>query len=70
MPQPPNKQLEKTLVAYVKTALAQGRDVEIPGLGRFTVVHHSASLRTDEKGAPVLVPPRDEIVFVPTDISS
>lgn len=70
MPHPSPEHVEKTLVTCVRAALAQGQDVEIPGLGRFTVVHHSAGLRTNASGATELVPPRDEIVFVPTDTSS
>lgn len=57
--------LEPVVAHYIKTALAEGRAVEIPGWGMLSVVHHSASLRTNAEGKAELVPPRDEIVFTP-----
>lgn len=58
-------QLKETLADVVREALANGQDVQLPGLGTLRVVHKPSEMIEDDNGQIVMRPPRDEVVFEP-----
>ena len=58
-------QLKETLADVVREALANGQDVQLPGLGTLRVVHKPSEMIEDDNGQIVMRPPRDEVIFEP-----
>ena len=59
-------QIKDILADVVREALANGQDVELPGLGTLRVEHKPSEMIEDENGQIVMRPPRDAVVFVPS----
>ena len=67
-----NNELSETIFAFVfaeiRRLIKEKREVSIEELGSFTVVHRKMQTRRDEGGqAEILLPPKDKIVFKPSD---
>lgn len=70
MPVISRDQVVTALARAFHEALAEGREVELPGLGSFRVEHHHSRLLEGEDGSMVLTPPEDTIVFEPEEESA
>jgi nucleoid DNA-binding protein len=59
---------KETIAAFARVLrrkLEQGEQIEVPGLGTFSVEHRPSHLTETPDGSEQMVPPRDEIVFTP-----
>lgn len=70
MARPSPKEVFEAFCSVVHDELAEGHDVELPGLGTIQVEHDSSTVRNDDDAA-MWTPPRRTITFTPhTDSSS
>lgn len=61
----PIEEVVAALADSLRDALMRGESVQVPGLGTFSVRHHTSKAVQDEQGNLVMTPPRDEIIFTP-----
>lgn len=60
-----DKKFAKAIVKEIKTHLLDGNNVNIKGLGTFSVVHEKQIQKQDDAGRVMLLPPADKIRFTP-----
>lgn len=69
MARPSPKDVLKAFCAVVQDELAEGRDVDLPGLGTIQVKHTSSSVKQNDDAA-TWSPPKRTITFTPHDSPS
>lgn len=69
MARPSPKEVLQAFCAVVRDELANGRDVDLPGLGTIRVQHDDSTMQDDDPAA-MWAPPQRRLVFVPHDDSS
>lgn len=58
-------QVKHALAEIVRETLAARKDIQVPGLGNFRIVHHAATRIRTRQGGMEFIPPRNEIGFTP-----
>ncbi|PEN07064.1 hypothetical protein CRI93_07960 [Longimonas halophila] len=69
MARPSPKEVLKAFCAVVRDELANGHDVDLPGLGTIQVEHDASTVQGHDDDA-MWSPPKRTITFVPHDDSS
>lgn len=63
---PPRDQVESALAELIRQALERRESAHVPGLGTFEVHHTESKVKKAIGRPPVMLPPRDRIVFNPS----
>ncbi len=66
MARPSPKEVLKAFCKVVRNELAEGRDVDLPGLGKIQVEHASSSVKESDDAA-MWSPPERTVTFTPHD---
>ena len=69
MARPSPKEVLKAFCKVVRNELTEGRDVDLPGLGKIQVEHASSSVKEGDD-ASMWSPPKRTITFTPYDSPS
>lgn len=69
MARPSPKKVLKAFCTVVRNELAEGRDVDLPGLGKIQVEHASSSVEESDDSA-MWAPPKRIVTFTPHDSPS
>lgn len=65
MAAPDAQEIVETVARLIRKQLLDGETVHVPGLGTFSVEHRRSRLDPDAPDGSTMLPPRDEIQFVP-----
>jgi len=60
-----DKEFKQAVADVIRDQIVKKNDIKIPGLGSFRCNHVKQHQKQYENGRVVMVPPRDEIIFVP-----
>jgi len=59
------EQVMTVLIEEIRRTLREGKSVNIPELGTFSVLHVPSRIETTDDGSQMISPPRDSITFTP-----
>lgn len=60
-----DKEFTQAVADVIRDQVVKKNDIKIPGLGSFRSNHVKQHQKQYENGRVVMVPPRDEIIFIP-----